>query len=73
MVVTRPLPKSRMARARLIKDNSLGYVRRMGTAECDKLLLSLSKTEGLSWEEQEELMDEFYNVKWEYVPDRLKE
>ena len=72
MVVTRPLPKSRMARARLIKENSLGYVRRMGTAECDKLLLSLSKTEGLSREEQRELWDEFYNVKWKHVPERYK-
>jgi hypothetical protein len=69
----RALPKSKAARGRLIKRNSLEYLSRMGAVECDRLLFAMAKLEGLTRAEEYELMDEVYNVTWEYVPDRLKE
>jgi len=69
----RPLPSDRVARAVLIRQDSLGFVRRMAQSDCDRLLVALSKTEGLSRGEVVELQDEYYNVDWEFVPERLKE
>ena len=43
----RPLPKGRDARARLILRNSSDYIKRMNSTDIDRLLLSLSKTDGL--------------------------
>ena len=67
------LPKTRKGRSSLLLRSSTQYIRRMGRSDIDKLLLSLSKTQGLDLADVYELQDELYNVDWEYVPDRLKE
>ena len=48
------MDRTRTASARRIVEDSLGYVRDMSEADCDKLLLSLSRTHGLSEEEASE-------------------
>jgi len=67
------LPETRAGRSRLLRRNSSEYIRRMGRPEIDRLLLSLSKTLGLTYEETIMERDELYNIDWVYVPDRLKE
>ena len=44
----------------------------MGRPEIDKLLLALSKTKGLQRDEEDILQEELYNVKYRYLPDRIK-
>ena len=45
----------------------------MSQTDVDRLLLALSKTKGLDSGEVRVLYDDFYNVDWEFVPERLKE
>ena len=61
------LPVGREARARLAMKDSVGYVRRMGSTDVDRLLLSLSKIPGLSQEEVDVLRQEKVNVPLEYI------
>lgn len=67
-----PLPKSRAARAKLIKEDSKGFVRRMGRVEIDRLILSLSKTKGLTDAEKREIWERRYNVDPKFVPKHRK-
>ena len=73
MVQKKRMPPTRKGRSSLLLRNSGDYIRRMGRSEIDKLLFSLSKTQGLHDGDVYELKDDMYNVDWEYVPDRLKE
>jgi hypothetical protein len=66
------LPASRRDRAALVLEDSLLYVSRMGSLDVDKLLLSLSKTDGLSPSEVAEGRAARWNVASEFVPDYLK-
>lgn len=45
----------------------------MGSEDVDRLLMSLSKTEGLKLADLDELKQENYNVPLEYLPDYLRE
>ena len=54
------LPKTRKARASLLRRDPVEYVDRMGRPEIDKLLLALSKTKGLQAWEIIELEEELY-------------
>ena len=67
------LPECRSERARLAMDDSLGYVRRMGTVDTDRLLFSLSKTDGLSVAEVEEMEAARFNVGLGFVPSSVRE
>ena len=71
--MAKPLPKSKAARSALLLRNSSEYIRRMSQTDVDRLLLALSKTKGLGSGEVRVLYDDFYNVDWEFVPERLKE
>ena len=71
--MVKPLPKSRAARSALLLRDSSDYISRMSQTDVDRLLLALSKTKGLDSGEVRVLYDDFYNVAWEYVPERLKE
>ena len=66
------LPSSRRERLGLVLEDSLEYVRRMGSVDVDRLLLSLSKTDGLSVDEIREGRAARWNVAPEFVPDYLE-
>ena len=67
------LPASRRARARLAMDDSLRYVSLMGSEDEDRLLDSLSKLPGVSAEDEAGWLAEKYNVRYEFLPERLKD
>ena len=54
------LPVDREERRRLLEEDSLEYVRRMGRSELVQLMVSLARTNGLSVEEEIELWDELH-------------
>ena len=66
------LPSSRSERVVLVLEDSLEYVRRMGSEDVDRLLLSLSRTDGLSVDEIREARAGRWNVAPEFVPDHLE-
>ena len=66
------LPKSKAARVRLVLKDSKRFVRRMGSEDVDRLLFSLSKTDGLSTNELAELKQTRYNVPLQYLPEHLR-
>lgn len=72
-VVVEPLPEDRAERVKILQRDSSEYIARMGRVQIDRLLLSLSKTKGLSVAERRQMLEDKYNVGWEFVPDRLKE
>ena len=67
------LPSKRQDRAWLIVFDSGEYISRMGSVDVDRLLMSLSKTDGLSRGDVAELKQEKYNVALGYLPDHLRE
>ena len=67
------LPKKRQDRAWLALFDSGEYISRMGSEDVDRLLMSLSKTEGLDQSDLDELKQENYNVPLEYLPVYLRE
>lgn len=66
----RPLPKSREARRRIIERSTDEYISRMGPLEIEKLLTALSRTKGLSVDEQKGT--DRWNVAREFLPDYLR-
>ena len=71
--IVRVMPKTRKGRSSLLLRNSSDYIRRMGKVDIDKLMLSLSKTQGLSSEDTATERDALYNVEWKFLPGHLKE
>ena len=70
--ICRRLPSDRMVRAWLAVFDSGEYLSRMGSEDVDRLLKSLSKTEGLVQADLDELKQERYNVPLDYLPDHLR-
>lgn len=66
----RPLPKSREARRKIIERSTDEYISRMGPLEIEKLLTALSRTKGLSVDEQKG--NDRWNVAREFLPDYLR-
>jgi hypothetical protein len=62
------LPESRKARVALAKEDSLRYVRLMGTEDEDRLMDSLAKLPGVTAAEVAVWESEKYNVALEFVP-----
>ena len=67
------LPNDRNVRAWLAVFDSSEFISRMGSEDVDRLLMSLSKTEGLDRADLDELKQERFNVPLEYLPDYLRE
>ena len=67
------MPKSRRARAELAMTDSLQYLELMGSEDEDKLLDSLAKLPGVSAEDEAGWLAEKYNVRYEFLPERLKD
>lgn len=66
-----PLPTDRWERAKLIKEDSTDFIRRLSKKDINKLLWSLGRTHGLTVDELPD--DERFNVDASYVPDYLKD
>ncbi len=75
ILIARPMPKTRKGRLALAMRDSDEYQRRFvwTRSKIDRLLLSLSKTQGLSREDTVRERDALYHVDWKFLPDRLKE
>ncbi len=73
LLIAKPMPKTRKGRSNLLLRNSSDYIRRMTKVDIDKLMLSLSKTQGLSSEDTDLERDALYNVDWKFLPEHLKE
>ena len=71
--IVRTMPKTMKGRSSLLLRNSSDYIRRMAKVDIDKLMLSLSKTQGLSSEDTATERDALYNVEWKFLPGHLKE
>lgn len=67
------LPSKRQDRAWLALFDSSEFISRMGSEDVDRLLMSLSKTDGLSQSDLDVLKQERYNVPLEFLPDYLRE
>ena len=67
------LPANRQDRAWLAVFDSSEFISRMGSEDADRLLMSLSKTEGLGQADLDELKQERFNVPLEYLPAYLRE
>ena len=66
------LPSKRQDRAWLAVFDSSEFISRMGSEDVDRLLMSLSKTEGLSQADLDELKQERFNVPLDYLPIHLR-
>ena len=54
-------------------EDTLEYVRLMGTEDEDKLMDSLAKLPGVTVDEQRVWLAEKYNVEYRFLPERLKD
>ena len=66
------LPSKRQDRAWLAVFDSSEFISRMGSEDVDRLLMSLSKTEGLDQADLDELKQERFNVPLDYLPIHLR-
>ena len=65
--------RARLGEPWLAVFDSSEFISRMGSEDVDRLLMSLSKTEGLDRSDLDELKQESYNVPLEYLPAYLRE